>query len=284
MLQNNKERGLLASSSMEFPLHTHYPVVDHPSEITTKGLLSQNPKPWLYVSILIAWGLSLAWFQPRLWQLMEASYSWGSWLALLTFIIFIDFAWLYGFYNIGVVLFSFIHEWFSDKPEKALTKATLLEFPAVAILYTTYNDFIEESVVSCVNQDYPNFTVYILDDSTHAEYQAKVDAFASQYPERVKVIRRSDRVAFKAGNMNHGLRHFATEEPYFAIADADEILPADFLTKLVPVMEADPKCGFVQANHRCNPGERSKLADCRNRRTYLRPVRRSGSFNYSGRN
>ncbi|MCB0586186.1 MAG: glycosyltransferase, partial [Phaeodactylibacter sp.] len=46
----------------------------------------------------------------------------------------------------------------------------------------------------------------------------------------------------------------------FAIADADEILPPDFLSKLVPVMEADPRCGFTQANHRANPNAQSNLA------------------------
>ena len=60
--------------------------------------------------------------------------------------------------------------------------------------------------------------------------------------------------------MNHGLEHVAVEEPYFAIADADEVLPPDFLTKLVPIMEADPHCGFVQANHRANPDAPSALA------------------------
>ena len=60
--------------------------------------------------------------------------------------------------------------------------------------------------------------------------------------------------------MNHGLEHFATEK-YFAIADADEVLPKDFLTKLVPVMESDEKCGFVQANHRANPKSQSKLSE-----------------------
>ena len=69
---------------------------------------------------------------------------------------------------------------------------------------------------------------------------------------KVIVERYSFDKAFKAGNMNHGLEHFAHEE-YFAIADADEILPRDVLKKLVPVRETDEKVGFVQANHRANP-------------------------------
>lgn len=228
-------------------------------EKTRGGELSYDPQPWLYVSIFVAWALSLWWFQPRLWALLDAAYNTPSWIALFTFILFIDFAWLYGFYNVGVVTFALIHRWFMPRPENALTKINLLEYPAVAVLYTTYNDFLEESVLSCVRQDYPNYTVYILDDSTRSEYQQMVDDFAAQYPDKVVVVRRPDRKAFKAGNLNHAL-HRVAREPYFAIADADEILPPDFLSKLVPLMEADPKCGFVQANHRANPNMKSQLS------------------------
>ena len=175
------------------------------------------------------------------------------------FILFIDFAWLYGMYNMGVILFALIHRFFFQKPEVAISLAPATNFPEVAILYTTCNDFIESSVVSCVNQDYPNYHVYILDDSNDENCKAQVDAFAARYPGLVQVVRRPDRKAFKAGNLNHGLTHFAHEK-YFAIADADEILPRDFLRKLVPVIESDEKCGFVQANHRVNPNNQSPLS------------------------
>jgi cellulose synthase/poly-beta-1,6-N-acetylglucosamine synthase-like glycosyltransferase len=259
MLQSNKQNFQAANPALEMPARPALGLIKNFEKQEAKALLSNDPKPWLYVSIFSAWVLSLIWFQPRLWALLEASYSTGSWWALFTFIIFIDFAWLYGFYNLGVITFAYIHKYFSAKPERALTKTTLLRHPAVALLYTTYNDFLEESVLSCVQQDYPNFTVYILDDSTAPEYMQIVDDFAARFPKKVKVVRRSDRVAFKAGNMNHGLANFATKEPYFAIADADEIMPPDFLSKLVPVMEADPKVGFVQANHRANPNVKSEL-------------------------
>ena len=127
-----------------------------------------------------------------------------------------------------------------------MTKLRLSHYPDIAILYTTCNDFIEKSVQSCVDQDYKNFKVYILDDSRQPEYKLRIDTFASKYPKRVVVVRRPDKKGFKAGNMNFELTHFATDEPYFAIADADEILPRDFLLKLVPVIESDDSCGFVR--------------------------------------
>ncbi|MCO6490308.1 MAG: glycosyltransferase [Phaeodactylibacter sp.] len=260
MLQNNTDRALVASAGLEMPISPS--ILKNPRQKATrrKPLYAAAPRPWMYIFIFGMWLASLAWFQPRLLQLMDMAYNLPSWTALALFVAFIDFAWLYGLYNVGVILFAVGHRWFGHKPEAALARTELLDYPAVAILYTTCNDFVEESVLSCVQQDYPNYTVYMLDDSSSPEYQAKVDAFAARFPELVKVVRRPSREGFKAGNMNYGLGHVATEEPYFAIADADEILPPDFLSKLVPVMEADPLCGFTQANHRANPNAQSSLA------------------------
>lgn len=230
----------------------------------TKRPMAAPPSPLLYIAIFSCWIASLIWFQPRLLLLLDMAYNLPSRIALWMFIGFIDFAWLYGMYNIGVVTFAFLYGFFGKKsplsklpPNLELTATTK---PHVAILYTTCNDFVEESVESCVRQDYPNYTVYMLDDSSQQDFKDRVDLFAAKHPNLVKVVRRPDRKAFKAGNMNHGLAHYAVEEPYFAIADADEILPPDFLTKTVAVLETDPTCGFVQANHRANPNDPSALA------------------------
>ncbi|MFQ5544067.1 MAG: glycosyltransferase family 2 protein, partial [Nitrospiria bacterium] len=99
-----------------------------------------------------------------------------------------------------------------------------------------------------------------LDDSSDQGYRKQVDDFAALYPKRVRVVRRSDRQGFKAGNLNHALADAASQEEVFALADADEILPSDFLKKMVPHLLNDPSCGFVQANHRCNRQGASLLA------------------------
>ncbi|MCB9265142.1 MAG: glycosyltransferase [Lewinellaceae bacterium] len=260
MLKNNIGRALEASAGLEIPVPSTFTKSYEENVVSRKPLYSSSPRPWMYVFIFTMWLASLAWFQPRLLSLMDMAYNLPGWIALALFIAFIDFAWLYGLYNVGVIIFALGHRWFGNKPEAALARTELLDYPAVAILYTTCNDFVEESVLSCVRQDYPNYKVYILDDSSSPEYQAKVDAFAARYPGLAEVVRRPSREGFKAGNMNYGLSRVATQEPYFAIADADEILPPDFLSKLVPVMEADPRCGFTQANHRANPNAQSNLA------------------------
>lgn len=260
MIHKNTGRALAASAGLEMPVSRSIVKTHHDKAAARNALYTTAPRPWMYVFIFTMWIASLAWFQPRLLTLMDMAYNTPSWIALALFIAFIDFAWLYGLYNVGVILFALGHRWFGSKPEAALARTGLLGHPAVAILYTTRNDFSEKSALSCVQQDYPNFKAYILDDSSLPEFRRRIDAFASRFPEVVKVVRRPKWVGYKAGNMNYGLSHAATEEPYFAIADADEILPPDFLSKLVPVMEADPMCGFTQANHRANPNAESSLA------------------------
>ncbi|MGH1364211.1 MAG: glycosyltransferase [Calditrichia bacterium] len=199
----------------------------------------------------------MVWFMPRLLSILSISSDPIAQGILGFFIVFVLVAWLYGFFNIGVIVFALINKYFLP-PEPTLPAINKDAFePPIALLYTTCNDFVEASVESCVRQDYKNYTVYLLDDSSSVEYKQKVDAFASRHS-NVRVIRRTDRKGFKAGNLNNALQQL--DEPYFAIADADEILPPDFLSKTVPYMEADSSIGFVQANHKCNPAADSPLA------------------------
>ena len=217
-----------------------------------------RPRPDLYIFIFLAWVFSLAYFHLRLWSLLDLARSPFSWGATLFFIVFTAVAWLYGFYNLGVVIFARIYRLQQRQTEPTIP-ALPASPPAVAILYTTCNDFVETSANSCVAQDYPNFTVYILDDSSDPGYKLRIDRYAARYPKRVRVVRRGHRTGYKAGNINHGLAHAATQEPLFALVDADEILKRDFLRRIVPHLLADDRCGFVQANHQCNAERASPL-------------------------
>jgi cellulose synthase/poly-beta-1,6-N-acetylglucosamine synthase-like glycosyltransferase len=217
-----------------------------------------SPKPWQYLFIVVAWITSVAWFHPRLAGLLDLADTTFAYSALLFFILFTEVAWLYAFFNVSVIVFGTIYRW-RHRPAKP-TGELSANPPAVAILYTTANDFVEASAASCVRQDYPNYTVYILDDSSDPAFRTMVDAFAERHRERVQVVRRADRRGFKAGNLNNGLTNVATTEPYFALVDADEILPEDFLRRTVPTLEADESIGFVQCNHRSNPESTSPLA------------------------
>ncbi|MEZ4688148.1 MAG: hypothetical protein R3B47_19425 [Bacteroidia bacterium] len=65
--------------------------------------------------------------------------------------------------------------WYRFRPQGQPGGSLSIEQPPpIAILYTTCNDFVEASARSCMEQDYPNFRVYLLDDSASPEYQARV--------------------------------------------------------------------------------------------------------------
>jgi len=203
-----------------------------------------NRSPLMFAFIITAWISALTWFGPRLAQALEAAEGPVSSFAMHYFVFFIPIAWLYGIYNLSVVLFAIINK-VQGEVAQPLAKADTL----VAVLYTTCNDFVATSAMSCANLDYEHYTVYILDDSSDEGVKAEIDKFARRF-DHVQVVRRANREGFKAGNLNNALEN-VVREPLFVIADSDEILPRDFLTTLVPRINADPKCGFIQANHRC---------------------------------
>jgi cellulose synthase/poly-beta-1,6-N-acetylglucosamine synthase-like glycosyltransferase len=215
------------------------------------------PKPHFYLTVFGLWFGAIAWFHPKLASLLSLADSSFSWAALAFFVVFTQLAWLYAAYNLSVIAFALIYRARRRPPAEA---ALPQPAPGVALLYTTCNDFVETSLLSCLRQDYANFTVYILDDSSDPHYRAQVDDFARRFPSGVRVVRRPDRRGFKAGNLNHGLSHAAVSEPFFALVDADEILPKNFISRLVPRLLADPRCGFIQANHKSNPANASPLA------------------------
>ncbi|HKB75430.1 MAG TPA: glycosyltransferase family 2 protein [Myxococcales bacterium] len=234
---------------ISLPLAPGSGIGDDPSPSPASAVTGASPH--MYLAVFGVWLLALAWFHPRLASLLGMAGGPLGWAALAFFIGFTELAWLYGLFNIGVLVFAVIYRRQQRRTE-AMPGIAAGKAPPVALLYTTCNDFVEKSALSCVNQDYPSFTVYILDDSSNPAFRTEVDRFAGRHPGRVLVVRRPDRRGFKAGNINHALRNVA-REPLFALADADEILPPDFLARLAPRLTADPGCGFVQASHRYNP-------------------------------
>jgi cellulose synthase/poly-beta-1,6-N-acetylglucosamine synthase-like glycosyltransferase len=135
--------------------------------------------------------------------------------------------WLFGLRDLLIVLFAWRYR--SRRKIVYNVPDDRDELPIVAFLYCTHNDFDEDAATSCLRLDYPCFHVYVLDDSTDPAYVKRINIFTHQHPTRVTIVRRRCRQGFKAGNLNHALRGPASQEPFFAIVDADEILPSDFL-------------------------------------------------------
>jgi hypothetical protein len=112
------------------------------------------------------------------------------------------------------------------------------ELPVVTIQIPLFNErFVAERVIdACAAFDYPRhrLELQVLDDSTDETVQA-VDRAVERARGRgvaIEVIRRVERVGFKAGALEAGLRR-ATGE-YIAIFDADFLPSPDFLQRTLP--------------------------------------------------
>lgn len=123
--------------------------------------------------------------------------------------------------------------------------------PHVTTQIPLYNEAnVTERVIRAVAAiEYPvnKHEIQVLDDSND-ETCAIVDSIAKELQavgHDIQVVRRKDRVGFKAGALRYGMERCKGE--YIAIFDADFVPPADFLQKMVPALKSNDKLSFVQA-------------------------------------
>lgn len=222
---------------------------------SSKGSFLSEKNPLMYIMVLSVWFIWLMWFNPRLFALFPQNGDLWPTMVVLSFVLCLNIYWLFGSYYLMLAIFTLIVR-LIQKP----AIPPLKEYPPVAILYTTMHDFQEEAALSCINQDYPNSHLFILDDSVDEEFMDLVDVFALQQQGFVTVVRRTTREGFKAGSINQALRNHVKEFPYFAVADADSVLPSSFLRKLMPYFGIDINIGFIQASHRPHPQQKTHFA------------------------
>ncbi len=198
----------------------------------------------MFIACFLLWGVLLLVYGPHLAVLFDVVESTVSRCMVAFVISWIGLVWFYGVFHVLSVLFSIFSG--SSSPR---TPSNRESTPSVAVLYTTRNDFRADAVVSCLSQTYANFTVFILDDSSEPAERVIVDAFCASHPDGCVLVRRPDTSGFKAGNLNYAIKTVASAYDLFAVVDADEMLPRDFLARAVPCFGIDDNIGFVQANH-----------------------------------
>lgn len=162
-------------------------------------------------------------------------------IAIVAWIVFSSF---YAFFHLMSFLFSIVIRKLGDTIYRNY-KST----PPIAILYTCMNDMQEHAVANCLNQEYPDFDLYILDDSTLTDEQVRVDKLCNKYVSKLSIVRREGRSGFKAGNLNNILRKIADAYKYICIVDSDEIIPSTFLRETVAIAEGNQYFSFIQASH-----------------------------------
>src|SRR4030081_3653140 len=143
-----------------------------------------------------------------------------------------------------------VYLYMSNRDKEPVDCAPLDPLPTVTIQLPLYNEmYVAERLIDAVCAiDYPRelYEIQVLDDSTdetRSIAELAVRRYAAQGLD-IKYIHRDDRVGYKAGALEAGLKIARGE--FVGIFDADFIPTSDFLTRLLPHF-SDPKVGMVQA-------------------------------------
>ncbi len=109
----------------------------------------------------------------------------------------------------------------------------------VAVVIPVRDDWsIMGSLKFTLAMDYPDYEVYIVDDSRNPRF---VLALKQLTEGRATVLRRSEPTGHKGGAINHALEWLTLHRPpaYVAILDADHRPPVDFLRRAVVLLERE---------------------------------------------
>ena len=200
----------------------------------------------MYLVILGIWIISTAGLAINAASVYGLPNSVGLWILVVLIAICLIIFWFYALYHYGLVVFRQIGK-IKPQPEKEEKSRT--NFPRIALIYTTVDDFRHDAALSCINQDYPNFHVFLIDVSQSQEGREQVDEFHKSSPQKTTIVRRAELTGFKARSLNLALANQAKEYEFFALCDADGILTKDFLKKASAYIQRDAHIGFVQVNH-----------------------------------
>ena len=100
----------------------------------------------------------------------------------------------------------------------------------VTVVMPCYNaaPFVEQAVISVVNQTHPAVELVVVDDGSTDNSAEIVSRLATAYPGRIELLRQNQNGPYVA--RNHGLAHASGE--FVAFLDADDWWREDFLEKL----------------------------------------------------
>ncbi|HEX4286734.1 MAG TPA: glycosyltransferase [Terracidiphilus sp.] len=134
-----------------------------------------------------------------------------------------------------------------DRLRRPHRKASAGFNPRIAVLIPAYNEekVIVRTIRSVLHSDYENLRVIVVDDgSTDDTFEVARSAYAKEIAGgRVEVITKIN--GGKAAALNYALERL--DEDFYVGIDADTVIAADAITKLIPHFE-DPKIGAVAGN------------------------------------
>ena len=154
--------------------------------------------------------------------------------------------WIWGVWGIEVVafievaVFLLIMSRTNTRSQEADRHQMPSPLPEVDIFIPTYNeplDVLEKTIVAAAAVDYPNKTVWVLDDGKRDWLRRFCEDTGVRY------LTRADNAHAKAGNMNHALAH--AKGQFIAVFDADFVPSKNFIRRTLGFF-SDPTVGIVQ--------------------------------------
>jgi len=182
----------------------------------------------MYQIIWGVWLVSLVWLVIHVSSTYDMPNSVILWILVVLTAICLVIFWFYALYHYGLVFFRQIGKIKSGAEERKREESGA-DFPRIALLYTTVDDFRYDAALSCVNQDYPDFHVFLIDVSQGQQGRDRVDEFHRSFPKKTTIVRRESLEGFKARSLNLALANQAQGYEFFALCDADGLLSKNFL-------------------------------------------------------
>ncbi|RUA37408.1 MAG: histidine kinase, partial [Bacteroidetes bacterium] len=155
------------------------------------------------------------------------------------------------FFSLGQLHLTFHYLKAKKKQKKSVVQTPEMksDFPKVCVQLPIFNEkYVVNRLVDAVCKlDYPNelLEIQLLDDSTDETteiLEAKTQYWQSK-GKNIQLIRRPERVDFKAGALKYGME--ITDAEFIAIFDADFLPQAHFLKATIPHFQNE-KVGVVQ--------------------------------------
>lgn len=132
-----------------------------------------------------------------------------------------------------------------QKPVREQIQKEPGEDASVAIVIPARHEpkhIVADTLLTCINLEYPNKKIYLLDDSSIEQYKQEARELADEYG--VELFTRPNNRGAKAGLINDFMA--TMKEKYIAVFDADQNPMSQFLDKVLPFLEGDDRLSFVQ--------------------------------------
>lgn len=131
----------------------------------------------------------------------------------------------------------------ADRHEARIRALPADQLPSVDVYIATYNEpleVLEKTITGALCLDYPNVSIWVLDDGRRPRLKAFCEAKGVGY------LNRPDNAHAKAGNINHALTR--TNAEFVAVFDADFVPQRNFLMRTIGFFR-DPEIGIMQIPH-----------------------------------